>query len=52
MPKKSIVLPMRGQADLAVDVARVVAARTGLGVTFDPATLSASIVTNSRGGPC
>lgn len=52
MPKKSIVLPMRGQADLAVDVARVVAARTGLGVAFDSAALSASIVTSPRGGPC
>ncbi len=51
-PNKTLAIPMRSQADLAVDVTRVVATRTGLGVTFDAATHVASIVANPRSRPC
>jgi hypothetical protein len=52
LPKRTVSLPLRGEFDLAVDVARVVASRSELGVNFDPATNAASILANSRGGPC
>jgi hypothetical protein len=52
MPKRMVLLPQRGEVDLAMDVARVVATRSDLTVSFDAATNGASILANSRSGPC
>jgi hypothetical protein len=52
LPTRTISMPLRGEFDLAVDVARVVASRSGLGVNFDPATNMASILASSRGSSC
>lgn len=52
LPKRTISMPLRGEFDLAVDVARVVASRSNLAVNFDPATNSASILASSRDTSC
>ncbi len=51
-PKRTFSMQLRGEFDLAVDVARVVASRSALVVNFDPATNSASIVASSRDASC
>jgi hypothetical protein len=51
-PKRTFFLPLRREFDLAVDVARVVACRSGLSVHFDPATNVASILSSSSGASC
>lgn len=51
-PKRTVSMPLRGEFDLAVDVAQVVASRSGLVVNFDPATNSASILSSSRDASC
>jgi hypothetical protein len=50
--KRTITLPLRGEVDLAVQVARLVGPRSGLGVSFDSATNAVSIVPNSRAATC
>lgn len=52
LPKRAVSMPVRGQVDLALDVARVVASRSGLVVNFDAATNVASILANPRSSPC
>lgn len=52
LPKRTVSMAVRGEIDLAVDVARVVASRSGLTVNFDPATNVASILVSSRSAPC
>ncbi|HRI67648.1 MAG TPA: hypothetical protein PK156_25565 [Polyangium sp.] len=52
LPKRTVSMPLRGEVELAMDVARAVALRSDLGVSFDAATNSASIVANTRVGPC
>lgn len=52
LPKRTISMPMRGEVDLATDVARVVASRSALAVNFDPATNVASIQASSPSAPC
>ena len=47
LPKRTVSMPLRSEVDLAVDVARVVASRSGLAVSFDPATNVASILASS-----
>lgn len=51
-PKRTVSMPLRGEFDLAVDVAKVVASRSGLAVNFDPATNAASILESSRDASC
>lgn len=52
MPKRTIAIPVRGEVDLAVDVARVVASRSSLSFAVDVPAGVASILASSRGSPC
>lgn len=47
-PKRTVSMPLRAEVDLTMDVARVVASRSGLSVSFDAATNVASILANPR----
>jgi hypothetical protein len=51
-PKRTVSIPLRGEFDLAVDVARVVASRSDLVVNFDATTNVASILESSRDASC
>jgi len=48
-PKRTVSMPLRGEVELATEVARVVASRSALGVSFDAATNVASILASPRG---
>jgi hypothetical protein len=48
-PKQTVSMPLRGEVELAMDVARVVASRSGMGVSFDAAANVASILASPRG---
>ncbi len=50
--KRTIAVPLRGEVDLAVQVARMVGPRSGLDVSFDSAANTVSIVPNSRAATC
>lgn len=47
-PKRTVSMPLRGEVELATEVARVVASRSGLGVSFDATTNVASILASPR----
>jgi hypothetical protein len=51
-PKRTFSVPLRGEVDLALDVARLVAPRSGLEVVFDSAANTVSIVASSRAVTC
>lgn len=51
LPKRTVTLPLRGELDLSLEVARVIAPRSGLSVHFDATTNVASIVAGVRVTP-